>query len=256
MHAIEETARGQSSSAPSGDPETAAPGKGTRKARSLFPIDVQGYRTTTKDALVSLRQAIINGDLRPGDRLVEPLIAQQLHVSRTPVREAIFQLESEGLVRRVPYRGAVVAKISSRDVEEIYAVKSVLEGLAARLACERVTADQVEHLRALLTQMEGHQQEKDLDSYTQASRNFHLRIVELAGNLWLLETYKKLEPPIQGLRILALSLPGRPKNSLREHRAILEAIAKGDPERARLLTERHVQGAGARLKASFLEKGR
>lgn len=227
-----------------------------RTARSLFPVDFHGYRTATNDIVASLRQAIIAGEFRPGERLIEPLLAHQLNVSRTPVREAILQLENEGLVKRIPYRGAVVAEISSRDVGEIYAVKSVLEGLASQLACGRISEGQLKELRILLRQMGSHASQQDLDAYTQVSRGFHLKIVEIAGNRWLLDTYRKLEPPIQGLRILALSLPGRPKNSLREHRAIVNAIARGDPARAEFLTQQHVRQAGEILRKSFIKKGR
>lgn len=223
---------------------------------NLAPINVQDYRTLTKDIVSSLRQAIISGQLRPGARLVEPSLAEQLKVSRTPVREAILQLENEGLIKRVPYRGAVVAEISHRDVDEIYAVKSVLEGLAARLASAQVSGEQLKELRLLLKRMEELARKADLHKYTQVSRSFHRRIIELADNRWLLDVYEKLDPPIQGLRILALSLPGRPKDSVREHRAILTAIANGDQTKAQILTQQHVANAGTILRRSFLKRGR
>jgi DNA-binding GntR family transcriptional regulator len=224
--------------------------------QSRFQIDFSNYRTVKKDVVAYLKQAIIAGDLRPGERLVEPLLAEQLKVSRTPVREAIFQLENEGLIERIPYRGAVVASISSRDVSEIYTIKSAIEGLAARLACQSVTPLQIKQLRDLLKQMEAYAKKGDLDQYTDVSRSFHLQIVENADNKWLLDVYRRLDPPIHGLRILALSLPGRPKNSVREHRAILEAIAGRDGEKAEVLTQHHVKKAGEILARNFVERGR
>jgi DNA-binding GntR family transcriptional regulator len=226
------------------------------QSQSRFQIDFSNYRTVKKDVVAYLKQAIIAGDLRPGERLVEPLLAEQLKVSRTPVREAIFQLENEGLVERIPYRGAVVASISSRDVSEIYTIKSAIEGLAARLACQNVTPLQIKQLRDLLKQMEAYAKKGDLDQYTGVSRSFHLQIVEIADNRWLLDVYRRLDPPIHGLRILALSLPGRPKNSVREHRAILEAIAGEDGEEAEVLTQQHVKKAGEILARNFVERGR
>jgi DNA-binding GntR family transcriptional regulator len=226
------------------------------QSQSRFQIDFSNYRTVKKDVVAYLKQAIIAGDLRPGERLVEPLLAEQLKVSRTPVREAIFQLENEGLVERIPYRGAVVASISSRDVSEIYTIKSAIEGLAARLACQNVTPLQIKQLRDLLKQMEAYAKKGDLDQYTGVSRSFHVQIVEIADNKWLLDVYRRLDPPIHGLRILALSLPGRPKNSVREHRAILEAIAGRDGEKAEVLTQHHVTKAGEILARNFVERGR
>ncbi len=226
------------------------------QSESRFQIDFGNYSTVKKDVVAYLKQAIIAGDLRPGERLVEPLLAEQLKVSRTPVREAIFQLENEGLVKRIPYRGAVVAEISSRDVSEIYTIKSAIEGLAARLACGNVTPLQVKQLRALLKQMETYAKKGDLDRYTGVSRSFHFQIMEIADNRWLLDVYKKLDPPIHGLRILALSLPGRPKHSVKEHRAILEAIARNDGERAEVLTQQHVKKAGEILAKNFVERGK
>jgi DNA-binding GntR family transcriptional regulator len=226
------------------------------QSHSRFRIDFSNYRTVKKDVVAYLKQAIIAGDLRPGERLVEPLLAEQLKVSRTPVREAIFQLENEGLVERIPYRGAVVASISSRDVSEIYTIKSAIEGLAARLACQNVTPLQIKQLRDLLKQMEAYAKKRDLDQYTGVSRSFHVQIIEIADNKWLLDVYRRLDPPIHGLRILALSIPGRPKNSVREHRAILEAIAGRDGEKAEVLTQHHVKKAGEILARNFVERGR
>lgn len=226
------------------------------KSQGRFQIDFSNYSTIKKDIVGYLRQTIINGDLRPGERLVEPLLAEQLKVSRTPVREAIFQLENEGLVKRIPYRGAVVAEISSRDVSEIYTIKSAIEGLAARLACRNASPLQVKQLRALLKQMENYVSKRDLDRYTRVSRDFHFQIMKTADNRWLLDIYKRLDPPIHGLRILALSLPGRPKDSVKEHRAILEAIARKDRVKAELLTQQHVRKAGEILTRNFVERGR
>lgn len=132
----------------------------------------------------------------------------------------------------------------------------MLPGLAARLASGRVAKEQAKELRLLLKQMEELVRREDLDGYTQISRNFHRGIIELADNRWLVDVYEKLDPPIQGLRILALSLPGRSKDSVREHREILDVIASGNQRKAELLTQRHVANAGKILRKSFIEKGR
>ena len=101
--------------------------------------------TPLRDSIAdSLRESIINGKIKPGERLLEPIVAKQLGVSRTPVREAFFQLESEGLVEVMPRRGAIVSEISVNDANELYSVRAVLEGLAAKLASKRISKNKID----------------------------------------------------------------------------------------------------------------
>lgn len=224
------------------------------KPPTLDPIALPS-RTTYADGVVrAIRDAVLDGRLAPGQRLTEPGLATQLRVSRTPIREAFRALEHEGLLQRVPGRGIVVAEVSGRDVEEIYAVKSALESVAVREACRTLTEAELDALHGLFKKMEVLSREPDLRHYTQVSREFHAQIIRSAGNRWLWEVYRTVDGPIQRLRAYALATPGRPKSSVAEHAAILDALARRDPGEAERLIRAHVERAGAILAAALSKR--
>lgn len=188
-----------------------------------------------------LRQAIVTGDLPPTSRLTEPLLARQLNVSRTPLREAIRQLEAEGLVTAVPRVGCFVSQITPEDVEELYAIRAVIEGLAARQAAERPAAAKEEALRAILEELAA--RTDDPRAYHAISGTFHDVIVELSGNRRLQRIYQGLVQHIGRMRTLSLAVRGRPEISLRGHRKIAAAILRGEGGAAERAMRAHIEAA-------------
>jgi len=231
----------------------ASPSSPFARLRRLVPRP----RTTYADKVIStLRTAILRGTLPAGRRLREPELARELGVSRTPVREALRALEQEGLLQRMPGRGIVVVEITAEDVEEIYTMKAVLEGMAVRLACQRASEKELARLHRFIDDMQVLAERDEIGPYAAMSREFHAALIRAARSRRLAEIYRLVDMPIQRLRVFALSQPGRPRDSVREHRAILEAIARRDAETAEALIRTHVGGAGTMVTRALHEQGR
>ena len=208
------------------------------------PIRVRslGDHLSLRERIVErLRDAILTGDLPAKTRLREPDLAQRLAVSRTPLREAIRQLEAEGLVSTVPRGGAFVTTVTPQDLEETYAIRAVLEGLAARQAAGRVDPEQAAGLRALLDELG--QKTANYRVYHEAAGRFHEAIFDLAGNKRLQAMYEALTRQVERLRKVSLAVGKRPDTSLREHRRIADAILRGKGAEAERRMRAHIEGA-------------
>jgi DNA-binding GntR family transcriptional regulator len=193
-----------------------------------------------------LRQAIITGELSQKSRLIEPELARQLNVSRTPLREAIRQLEAEGFVTTVPRFGSFVSEITPQDVEDLYAIRTVIEGLAARQAAENPDPskrDVLDNILADLAKRTG-----DYRQYHEISGRFHDIIVELSGNRRLQGIYHGLAQHVSRMRTLSLAVRGRPEISLRGHRRIATAILRGRGAEAERAMRAHIEAAYGVLK--------
>lgn len=188
-----------------------------------------------------LRQAILGEQLKPGERLVERKIAMQLGVSRTPVREAIRKLESEGLLRHVPRKGVVVTRLSPQDAWEIYQIRAVLEGLAARMAAEWITQEEVEHIEKLIAEMEKAVESKDLSYLNELNSRFNDAIYGASRSPRLKQMITNLYDYIVSFARIGYNLPGRIQEVLAEHKALFDAIKKGDVEEAERVARRHVE---------------
>jgi DNA-binding GntR family transcriptional regulator len=196
-----------------------------------------------------LRDAILTGDLPAKTRLREPELAQRLAVSRTPLREAIRQLEAEGLVASLPRLGTFVTDLTPQDLEETYAIRAILEGLAARQAAEHADRAEAASLRALLDEL-GHKT-ANYRVYHEAAGRFHDAIFVLSGNKRLRVMYETLTRQVARLRTLSLAVGKRPETSLREHRRIADAILRGKGAEAERLMRAHVEGALGVLRRRF-----
>ncbi|MDI6893647.1 MAG: GntR family transcriptional regulator [Bacillota bacterium] len=194
-----------------------------------------------------LREAIISGQLAPGERLVEAKLAQEMGISRNPVREALRRLEHEGLARRHPRGGMAVAGVDLRDVAEVYAVRSVLEGLAARLAAGRLRAEHRERMAASIREGEEARRGGDLDLLVRTSTVFHNTIMEVAGNTRLASLMQVLDHHISRFRRLSLQAEGSPAEVLEEHRHILEVLERGDGAAAEALMREHLEHSGRQI---------
>jgi len=188
-----------------------------------------------------LRTEILEGRLEPGAELGEVALAEQLGVSRGPLREAIGRLAAEGLVTVSPRRGAVVRSLSKEEFLELYQVREALERMAVQLAVPRLTPEQFEELASLNERMAAHAAENEVESFFEANLAFHARLLEAAGNRKLEELYRQLLDQLGRYRLRSLTLRGNLKRSVSEHKAILRAARRGDAERAAELMAGHIR---------------
>jgi DNA-binding GntR family transcriptional regulator len=207
---------------------------------------IERHQTLREKILETIRDAILKGSLRPGERVSEPELAERFGISRTPIREAFRQLESEGYLEVIPRKGAVVATLSERDVVEFYAIKSILEGHAARIAAERMTERELERLETINTKLQQIAAEGDIKSFFRVHNEFHELFVKASGNDKLVELISQLVLKFNRLRLASLSQPGRMQISVQEHRKIIEAFRKHDGDQADSLVK-HTATIGAEV---------
>jgi DNA-binding GntR family transcriptional regulator len=188
-----------------------------------------------------LRTEIFEGRLEPGAELIEVALAEQLGVSRGPLREAIGRLAAEGLVTVSPRRGAVVRSLSKEEFLELYQVREALERMAVQLAVPRLTDEQFEELVALNEEMEAHATRNEVESFFEVNVAFHARLLEASGNGKLQELYRQLLGQLGRYRLRSLTLRGNLQRSVSEHKAILRAARHGDSERAAQLMAEHIR---------------
>lgn len=215
---------------------------------------VDSHLTLREKILETIREAILKGALRPGEKVAEPELAERFGISRTPIREAFRQLESEGYLTVIPRKGAVVASLSERDVEEFYAIKSILEGYAARMAAEKMTDKDIERLDGINERLEKLAREGDVKNFFRVHNDFHECFIRAAGNDKLLELINLLLLKFNRLRMASLSLPGRMEISVQEHQKIIEAFKKRQGELAESLVTKTAAYGGQLLIQSMAQK--
>lgn len=175
-----------------------------------------------------LRQRIFKHELPPGSWIEEQALAEEFGISRTPLREALKVLASEGLVTLKPRRGCYVAEISREDLEEIFPVLALLEGRCAYEATTKAGPEDLRRLRALHEALEQRARGNDVEGFFDANQAFHRAVQEIAGNRWLLQIIGDMRKVMKLTRHHSLLVEGRLQESLKEHRRIIAAIAKGD----------------------------
>ncbi|MGQ0651873.1 MAG: GntR family transcriptional regulator [Betaproteobacteria bacterium] len=188
-----------------------------------------------------IRKLIFSRELKPGERIDEQALARDLGISRTPLREALKVLQNEGLVKLVPRRGCFVAKLTERDVEEIYEMVGLLESACAAHAAERATPAEIARLRRITQRMAQTAAEKDYKRYFEANLAAHAVVLEIAGNRW----QKSVIEYLRGLcrlwpYVSVGNIPGRLEESLREHQELCAAIEARDAPRAGDVMRRHI----------------
>lgn len=211
--------------------------------RRLVPITLDGYKPLRDIVFETLREAIINQTLKPGERLMEIQLAEEMGVSRTPVREAIRKLELEGLVVMVPRKGAYVAGISMKDIHEVYELRSALEALAASLAAVRISDEELEEMERQMVKEAKETQENNLQGIVSIDTTFHDLLYQAAHNQRLVQFINILQEQLHRFRAATLSRPGRSKYALEEHKKIVEALANRDAELASKLAIEHIENA-------------
>lgn len=217
----------------------------------LTPIKLDSYQPLREVVCESLRDAIRKGILKSGQRIMEIKLAEELGVSRTPVREAIRKLELEGYVVMMPRRGTYVADMSIRDINEIFEIRTALESLSNGLAAEHITEDELEHLQRLLVVIGGYIKEYEdgpdreaaMDKIVKTDIEFHDLLYHAARNNRLVGIISNLRDQLTRFRTLSMSYPGRLEATLDEHREIVETIANGDGRAARKAAVHHMENS-------------
>lgn len=218
-------------------------------------VQIDNHMTLREKIVETVRQAIINGHLPPGTRVAEPELADKFGISRTPIREAFRQLESEGFITVVPRKGAVVASFSEKDISDFYDIKMVLEGYAARCAARRLTEKDIARMEAVNRQMETAAAKKDIRKVFSLHNEFHDVFLAASGNEKLKALVDNMVMQFQRFRIL-LSMPGRIEGSIRQHWEIIEAFRKKNAALAASLVEKNaVYGKEILLKEFARAKG-
>jgi DNA-binding GntR family transcriptional regulator len=190
-----------------------------------------------------IRAEIIRGALVPGESVTEMGLAKDCGVSRTPVREALHQLELEGLVELIPNKGAVILGISPEDICDIYQIRAMLEVGAAERAAQRATEEDVRRLTEILDLTEFYIEKQNMNQLQAMDGQFHQLIYEMSGSRMFKRVLKDMHYYIGLTRAASLKCEGRALQSVKEHRAVLEAIAQHDGKKAGKLMKQHVNKA-------------
>jgi DNA-binding GntR family transcriptional regulator len=203
------------------------------------PIPLRGL--SLHDGVATrLRAMIFDAELAPGDWVDEKALAQAWQISRTPLREALKVLASEGLVELVPHRGCRVIEISDDDADDLFPVMALLEGRCALEAVHKVDETALARLRHLHAELERHAAAKDLDQYYRANHEFHACVQSLADNRWLNRVTGDLRRFLRLMRGRQLQLPGRIDASINEHRVLMDAFEQRDAVRAERAMHDHL----------------
>jgi len=214
-------------------------------SRKLKPLEPT--RSLAESAADLIREEILTGGFRQGEHLVEARIAQQLDVSRGPVREAFKLLRSEGLVKEEPRRGTFVVSLSPEDVKNVYGLRAAVEGRAARLLAQSRSPSQIGELRALLAEVEEAASSGDFPALFAADLAFHDGLCRLSGNERLQEVFDRYVPTLRALLRLDERMHQDPGSASEQHRALVEAIESGEPDAAAKAAEEHCDRASREI---------
>lgn len=206
-------------------------------------FDMSDKQSLTTKVYNHIRDCILDGSYKIGDYLVETRLADELEVSRTPIREALKQLELEGLVQSIPNRGMLVQGISNDDLNDIYTIRLLLEGQAAWWAAQRIGSEELDKLAETLELMELYTRRNDAAQLARLDTQFHDVLYSGANSRMLKHVLASLHQNARRARRSSFANPGRPHDSLLEHKAIFSALESHQPEEARIAMEKHVSNA-------------
>jgi DNA-binding GntR family transcriptional regulator len=188
----------------------------------------------------AIKSAILSLKLKPGDPLVESDLAQQLGISKTPVRDALLELEREGFVTKILFKGTYVTEVTLKDVREIFQLRAVLEGLAARLAAPLFSAEELKEIERILAAAEAALAEGNLALCSEQGKKLHDAIIDKADNQRLTLIIRNLDDHVQRFRLLSDQISGRLNKSVKEHRRVLGALRQRDPAAAEQAMHNHL----------------
>lgn len=198
-------------------------------------------KTLHEEIANNLRELIMSGELQEGDKIKEDELCSLMGISKTPLREALRVLSAEGLIKLVPNRGSFVSTPTFEEIREMFDVMSVLEGVCARAAAEKMDEKDMATLEKLHNRLEENYRRKAQREYIRINNQYHTFVQELAGNRTLNQIVNGLRQKILLYRYQSLNLPERFAQSIQEHRDLLEAFRKKDPKKAETLMRQHLK---------------
>lgn len=210
-------------------------------AGKLSKVNFNDYKPLRDVIFNTIREAIIAGELKPGERLMEVQLAEKMGVSRTPVREAIRKLELEGMVEMIPRKGAHVAEVSVKDIMDVLEVRASLDGLATSLAATRITPEEIKELKHVYTQFVTNVEKDNVSGTIKKDVEFHDVIYRASRNEKLMQISNNLKEQVQRFRVIYLKGFGSTKDVIREHEQIIEAITTGNSEMALKIAYEHIK---------------
>lgn len=211
-----------------------------------------GDSLSLKDkAYATIKEAILSLKLQPGTPLVETQLAEEMGISKTPVRAALEELEREGFVTRILFKGTYVTEVTVKDLVEIFQLRAVLEGLAARLATPLFSPQELDQIARNLTASEAALAEGNLVRCSKLGKSLHDAIIDKADNRRLALIIRNLDDHVQRFRMLSDQIGGRLNKSVKEHRRVLEALRRRDPDGAEQAMRGHLHSV---LQDLFLSK--
>ncbi len=205
-----------------------------------FEVEMDEFLPLRDVVFNTLRKAILTGELKPGERLMEIHLANRLGVSRTPIREAIRKLELEGLVIMIPRRGAEVAQITEKSLKDVLEVRRALDALCAELACDRISVQEEQQLKRACDEFEHATETKDATTIARADVRLHDIIVQATGNRRLIQLINNLSEQMYRYRFEYIKDESRHDNLVAEHRMIYESIVRHDKEQAAKAAKLHI----------------
>ena len=217
----------------------------------MLNFDLQNHKPLREIVYEELKRQIMIGEIPPGTRMMEVELADDMGVSRTPIREAIRKLEKEGLVSIEPRRGAYASEISIKDMVDVLEVREFLEGMAAGLASKRITEEEIAALKHSIDAYRNAVESGSTEEIIEEDEIFHKLIVDCSGNKTLIQMINQVQELALRFRYIYYEDFSRYKNMPNEHQEILDAVLSGDPEIARKVADEHV----LRLKEFVIEQG-
>ena len=208
---------------------------------SRLVLNLDEYMPLRDIVFTALREAIITGELKPGERLMEIKLANELGVSRTPVREAIRKLELEGLVIMTARKGAEVAPINEKDLMEVLEIRKTLEGFACELAAKNATKENIEHFNEINDLIDEAIRNDNIEEITKKDVEFHEAIYQITNNKRLIQMLHQLKEHIFRYRLEYIKDMKNKQTIVEEHNAIIQAIKKADEKNAKKEIEKHIE---------------
>ena len=221
-----------------------------------FNVTMNEYLPLRDVVFNTLRQAILRGELKPGERLMEIQLANKLGVSRTPIREAIRKLELEGLVLMIPRKGAEVADITEKSLKDVLEVRRALEELSVKLTCDRITKEEIKELEQAAENFRKTMKSKDITEIAEADVRFHDVIYTATKNQKLIQLLNNLHEQMYRYRIEYLKDEEVYPKLLKEHKEIIERINRGEKEEAARIVCEHIDKGGRKYDLERYGSGR
>lgn len=218
--------------------------------KSQMPIS----RVTLHEKVAGIvRDKIISGEFEPGQKIPEQALCASLNISRTPLREALKVLATEGILELLPQRGARVPLIGVEESKQIFQVLAALESLAGELTCENVSDAQIDMFKTLHAELERAYSMRDRHEYSRINRAIHASLFNIAGNPILLSIYRNLEYKMRNLRHTARKMPEFWEQSIIDHRILIDALTKRDSSILPVILKTHILNTAQSVEASLTE---